>query len=85
MLKTHQNCNGSVKGGRGVQGKNFPLAFHSDFAGMFGWGRLGLGKTSIANEGFNSGIAQISLTPPTPQFGHLGPFFPADKNDVLRV
>ena len=25
--------------------------------------------------------------PPTlpPQFGHLGPFFPADKNDVLRV
>ena len=22
---------------------------------------------------------------PTPQFGHLGPFFPADKNDVLRV
>ena len=44
-------------GGR-VQGKNFPLAFHSDFAGMFGWGRLGLGKTSIANEGFNSGIAR---------------------------
>ena len=58
MLKTHQNCNGSVKGGGGGQGKNFPLAFHSDFAGMFGWGRLGLGKTSIANEGFNSGIAR---------------------------
>ena len=34
--------------GGGVQGGNFPLAFHSDFAGMFGWGRLGLEKTSIA-------------------------------------
>ena len=37
----------AVSGG-GVQGKNFPLTFHSDFAGMFGWGRLGLEKTSIA-------------------------------------
>ena len=33
---------------------------------------------------FNSGIAQITQTPP-PQFGQLYRLFPADKNDVLRV
>ena len=63
----------------GVQGKNIPLAFHSDFAGMFGWGRLGLGKTSIANEGFNSGIARKwGGGLPLPEF--LGPFFPPSNS-----
>ena len=49
------------------------------FSELFVLGKISREKKKISreNKGFNSGIA--------PQFGHLGPFFPADKNAVLRI
>ena len=44
-----------------------------------------LGKTSKQKKLFNSGIAQITQTPPPPNSGNFTDFFPADKNDVLGV